>query len=209
MNKYKLIYGVGKNDSDTPVCRHINLGGGKFKRTWMCPIYITWRNMLMRCYSPECQEQHPTYIGCSVIDDWLSFSSFRGWMEDQFWQNKDIDKDVLFPGNKIYGPEYCVFIDSRLNSFLTDRGRGRGDYPIGASWEEESRKFKASCSNPFSGRLENLGRYSSPEAAHEAWRRRKHEHAERYADMQDDPRVAEAIRCRYLPGSIIVLGYSK
>jgi len=119
-------------------------------------------------------------------------------MENQDWQGKELDKDILSPGNKIYGPDLCVFVISRLNAFLTDHGAARGEWPIGVSIEKDCGRFKASCSNPFTARLENLGRYANPEDAHLAWRRRKHQHSLRYAEMQSDPRIAKALKTRYL-----------
>lgn len=193
-----LIYGVGKNDADYPVNRFI-LIDGKNKRVWICPMYLTWRNMLMRCYSEGCQIKHPTYAGCSVVDDWLLFSNFKLWMESQEWQGMELDKDIIHPGNKVYGPEFCIFVPSQLNAFLTDHGAARGQYPIGVSIERKCGRFKASCSNPFTGRLENLGRFHRPEDAHLAWKARKNQHARRYADMQKDIRVAQALRDRYMP----------
>ena len=193
----RLIYGVAMNDADYCVNRYV-IENGKNKRVWICPMYLTWRNMIMRCYSPGCQEKHPTYAKCSVVPEWLLFSNFRSWMEGEDWNGKELDKDILSPGNKVYGPDLCVFVISRLNAFLTDHGAARGEWPIGVSIEKDCGRFKASCSNPFTARLENLGRYARPEEAHMAWRRRKHQHSLKYAEMQSDPRIADALRTRYL-----------
>lgn len=58
----------------------------------------------------------------------------------------------------------------------------------------------ARCNNPFTLARECLGFFQDPDAAHEAWRARKHEHACVYADMQTDPRIAKALRARYAQG---------
>lgn len=198
MAKKALLYGVARNDYQNPVT-YYEIFDGKRKRVWICQIYLAWRNMILRCYSKELHLIRPTYAGCSVLDEWLLFSNFRKWMDSKDWKGKHIDKDILLPGNKIYSPDFCVFISPELNMFLTDRGNDRGSYPIGASWDSQSKKFKSSCSNPFSGRLENLGRYETADEAHKAWVVRKNQHACVYADMQEDSRVSKALRSRYNP----------
>ena len=109
-----------------------------------------------------------------------------------------IDKDILYPGNKVYGPETCVFVSCQINVFLVDCASARGDFPVGVNWEQNAGKFRARCRNPFTKKHEYLGLFSDPQDAHEAWREKKHEHACRYADMQTDLRIAEALRRRYL-----------
>lgn len=119
-------------------------------------------------------------------------------MEVQPWEGNQLDKDILHPGNKQYGPETCVFVTRKLNMFLVDQGSVRGEWPLGVYWNSEDRRFQSQCSNPFTGKHEYLGRFDSPEAAHDAWRLCKHRHACRYADMQHDERIALALRARFI-----------
>jgi len=160
---------------------------------------MVWRNMLMRCYCAKYQAKRPTYIGCSVVPKWLSFTAFRAWMIGQDWQGRVLDKDLLFPGNKVYGPDTCVFISHGLNSFTTDRAADRGEWPIGVHRHKETGKFVAQCRNPFTVKQERLGYYTCPDEAHEAWRSRKHELALQIAVLHADPRIAKALSIRYLP----------
>lgn len=199
-NKKKLVYGFGLNDSESPVYTY-GLIGGRHLATWTCPFYLVWREMLCRCYSQKYQAKKPTYIGCSVSADWSSFSSFKSWMQSQDWEGMHLDKDILSPGNKVYSAEYCIFIPGKLNSFMLGRDADRGPYPIGATWNHETKRFVGRCSNPFLGRQEHLGQFLSADAAHEAWRQRKHEHACRYADMQTDQRISAALRLKYSSGA--------
>ena len=188
----KLVFGVGVNDADYPVKPTIN---GK---QIICPFYRTWQNMMNRCYSAKYQEKFPTYTGCAVSAEWLTFSNFKVWMEKQDWQGKELDKDIIFKGNKIYSSETCVFVDSVTNSFTLDRSLDRGEWPIGVYLSEPAGKFRAQCGNPFTEKRESLGCFTCPREAHEAWRKRKHELALRLADLQSDSRVADAIRSRYI-----------
>ena len=106
----KPVFGVGTNDADYIIDRRID-----GKRV-ACPIYRAWKNMLKRCHSDKYQKDRPTYIGCSVCKEWLTFSNFRRWMLTQDWQGKQIDKDIKFKGNKIYSPETCMFVTNKENT---------------------------------------------------------------------------------------------
>lgn len=154
--------------------------------------------MLGRCYDEGFQSRLPSYKGCHVTEDWLYLSKFENWLLTQDWKGKQLDKDILFPNNKLYSPETCVFVDAKLNTFLVDRASARGLYPIGVEWSKSRNKFRARCSNPFIGKTEHLGYFYDPMVAHLVWKKRKHEHALTYAEQQTDPRIAEALRTRYL-----------
>lgn len=188
----KLLYGIGVNDAHYAVQPIIN-----GKKT-VCPYYQVWKSMLERSYSEKRQTRNPTYIGCSVCDEWLTFSNFKVWMENQDWQGKQLDKDLLVAGNKVYSPQTCVFIDHMTNSFTIDCGATRGEWPIGVYFNKRDKKFKARCRNPFTKKLEHLGYFTCPDAAHQTWKARKHELALQLADIQPDSRVAQALRTRYL-----------
>ena len=187
----KLIYGVGLNDSKEPVTSLIN-----GKRV-ISKYYDLWNSMIQRCYSEKEKEKWPTYKDCYVCDDWLIFSNFKSWMKKQEWHGLHLDKDLLFKGNKVYSPETCIFVSKELNAFTTDSVAKRGIYPIGVNFHKSSGKFIAQCKNPFTKSRGYIGLYSSPEDAHEAWRKRKHELACQWADAVDDPRLKKALRERY------------
>lgn len=198
----KLIFGVGINDAGYVVKRFIEVGvkGGKRKRktVWVCPYYQRWRNMMQRCYSEKFHARLPTYRGCSVVEDWIYLSKFRAWMETQDWEGKVLDKDILLPGNKVYGPDTCIFVDVRTNCFLGDSAGKRGDWPMGVCLDKRKRSFLASCHSWVTASHEFLGYYDCPNEAHKAWKKRKHELSCLLAEEQSDPRVAEALRTRYL-----------
>jgi hypothetical protein len=192
--KINGVFGIATNDADYQARVYNDR-----KIIWMCPYYLKWRNMLQRCYSPTEQKRNPTYIGCTVCEEWLLFSNFRSWMETQDWEGKDLDKDILFIGNKVYSPEACVFIHERVNSFTLDRVFDSGDHPLGVRLDRASGRFVARCSNPFTLRREHLGYFNCSNEAHQAWKRRKNELAIQLADSSyvDDIRVANALKVRY------------
>ena len=121
----KLVHGVGINDYE----ELITLNGKQI------PEYTVWAGMLKRCYSPKWLEQRPTYKGCTVADEWLYFSNFKQWLDDNGYKPNvhHIDKDILIPGNKIYSPSTCLLVTLAINNLLTDRGNARGSYPMGVT----------------------------------------------------------------------------
>lgn len=118
-------------------------------------------------------------------------------MEKQNWKGKALDKDIIFPNNKVYSPETCAFVSGTTNNFVTARDASRGEWPLGVYWENQAEKYRAQCGNPFTKKREKLGYFNTPEEAHEAWRKRKHELAQLVAETESDPRVVEALKKRY------------
>lgn len=197
LSKTKLVYGVGINDADYVVKKWEEIGyvDGKRKQKliWCCPYYQVWTEMLKRCYSPKYQDRQPTYKGCSVSEDWLTFSVFKSWMENQDFEGMQLDKDLLFEGNKIYSADTCVFVTQMVNSFTTDCGAARGEWMIGVCWNKRADKFMSRCSNPFTKKREYLGLFNCQQEAHKAWLKRKLELAHLLAEEQTDIRVAKAL----------------
>ena len=196
----RLVFGVGINDADYAVTEWETIevnGVRKRKLAWYCHYYQTWKNMIMRCYSPKFQEKWPTYKGCSVSEEWKIFSNFKLWMECQDFEGKQLDKDLLFEGNKVYGVETCAFVSKAVNMFTTDRGNDRGEWVIGVYWNKGAGKFMSRCSNPFTKKQEHLGWFIDELEAHKTWRKRKLELAHMLSSEQTDERVAKALIMKY------------
>lgn len=189
--KRTIVFGVGINDADYLTNKRIN---GKLVA---CPYYTKWHHMIRRCYSERSLAVNPTYRGCSVCENWLTFSNFKAWMETQDWHGKHLDKDFVVPGNKVYSPENCVFIDQKLNKFINSRASARGNSMIGTFYVQRLGKFRSGCKNPFTGKKEHLGCYSLEIDAHVAWKKYKHRMACMFADIQVDKRVADSLRVMF------------
>lgn len=196
-----LVFGVAFNDADYDITRYDVVlskdGERKRKQVWMCPFYRTWVEMLRRCCSEKLKAKRPTYKLCTVCDEWLTFSNFKVWMEAQDYEGKQLDKDLLFQGNKVYSPTTCVFVSRAVNAFVIESNASRGEYLIGVSWHKAIQKFMATCSNPISKKGETIGYFTSEVEAHQAWLKRKLQHAKMLAAEHDDPRVAKALVERY------------
>lgn len=198
MSRSKLIFGIGINDADYRVKIFKLIDGKRF--SWECPFYKKWANMMQRCYYEPYKLRYPSYEGCQTVPEWHYFMTFRDWMENQDWEGKHLDKDILFPGNKMYGPDTCVFVDPRVNTFLTDNAVSRGEWPIGVCFDKMSGKFKASCWSVETGKCKHIGLYRTAQEGHEAWFAFKAEQAKILASQQTDARVAKALIDRYSKG---------
>lgn len=86
------------------------------------PEYAVWRNLIRRCYDREYVERFPSYRECSVSVAWQYFAGFLEelpllpgysfWTEDR---TCELDKDFLFPGNRVYCLERCQFVPRGVN----------------------------------------------------------------------------------------------
>lgn len=165
----KLVYGVGINDLPRGSCS-VRVHG----KVILHSFYKKWSSALQRCYSPKLHQRHPTYIGCSVCEDWQSLSRFKEWfdqhpVERHYW---NLDKDLLFPDNKVYSPETCILVPQWLNLFVTERDSARGDHYIGAYLHKPSNRFISQVSDG-SGNSKHLGYFTDELSAHLAWKAAK------------------------------------
>ena len=157
----KLLYGVGVNDKTKPTC----VDGKNVKE------YSLWKDMLRRCFSEECQNKQPTYKGCNVSDNFLHYSFFYDWCQEQIGFGKVddkgrgwcLDKDLLLIGNKTYSETTCVFVPHEINLFFTDSGNARGEYPVGVCFDKQNGKFKAQCA--VNGKRQHLGLFNTQQEA--------------------------------------------
>lgn len=172
----KLRNGKIKNPYHPSVFSKGYIGVGRHEATKnrkRTPAYVAWLNMLRRCYSLKYHAKHPTYVGCSVAEEWLSFQNFADWFELQCREDGwHLDKDLLVEGNKVYGPETCMFVPSAVNNLFIDAGAVRGAYPIGVSRHGKGYKARLRKRN----KEEHLGYFSTVRQAQVAYSKAKMDH---------------------------------
>lgn len=160
--KRKPLYGVGINDSTYD--------------TKSCPFYKRWKDILTRCYSSKFLERRPSNKGVVVCQEWLTFSTFKKWMQEQEWEGNFLDKDILGKGLKIYSPSTCIFIPQILNSFIQNNSSTKRTYLKGCYFCKRSKHFCSSTSNPFTGKNVKVRGFSTEIDAHMDYKKRRLEY---------------------------------
>ena len=179
------VFGVGINDSLLPVgCNNV--------------AYRRWVAMLHRCYG-NFSKKHPTYSVCSVCEEWLVFSNFEKWFNENYKDGYELDKDLLSgKENKVYSPETCCFLPQRINKLiLTNKGRRSniiGSSKKGDKWES----FISALDEDGKKKRIHLGYFNSPQEAFAAYKLAKESYvkevAQKYYDNGDiTKRVYDAL----------------
>ena len=198
----KLVYGFGINDVKEPA-HYYDADGCRKHHSW----YRKWHEMIRRCHSVKYQLKNPTYIGCTVSDEWKYLSDFKKWYESHVQgniQDYHLDKDLFIPNNKVYSPDSCVIIPSRLNTLITKRDAKRGQYPIGVYFHSRELKFESRCreydivSNKSIKKF--LGYHNTPEEASSAYVEYKSQLIESYIPQIDQLSVSDEMKQRIKKG---------
>lgn len=200
MGKKKLVFGVGIKDENLVTTVFVN---GKSK---MCPYYQRWYDMFRRCYSETYQKNNPSYKGCSVCNEWLTFSNFKKWMETQDWENKTLDKDLLDPSNNVYCPEKCIFVDICINCLFLDAPTKRGKLMLGVCYVNKKKDMVNEYKKPYRACVREYGNkkqihissFVSEFDAHRAWQKAKLNNLDKVKDIyKNDDAVVMIITQRY------------
>lgn len=130
--------------------------------------YRRWIDMIHRCYNDKLHERAPRYKECTVCEEWLNFSNFEVWYNKHKPEGLDVDldKDIMFEGNKIYDPEHVVFVPHIIHTILNGTQDKHGQYPVGV-WRRRN-EYRASVN--VMGRNIKLGQFDTPEEAFERYK---------------------------------------
>jgi hypothetical protein len=177
-----------------------NLKIHQYPRKYITRFQSIYFGMLLRCNLTEdlaISRGSKSYMGCTYHQDWNTSKSFCEWAEKQIGSHNidwELDKDILFKGNKIYGPDTCCFVPSEVNVALTKSNAKRGLYPIGVRKVSKGRRFSAQIGGTKS--KTHLGTFDTPEEAFFAYKTAKEVYikslALKYKD-ELDPRAFQAL----------------
>lgn len=162
-----------------------------------------WYDMSTRC-DPlgSLQKRLPRYVGCAMSDEFANFQIFVEWHQKQIGfgiEGYELDKDILFEGNKLYSSKTCVLVPKSLNMFFVAHNAGRGPWPQGVFLDKRRGKFQARFNN------KGLGSYYTPEQAHTAFCVAKEAEARRWSKRLEagefvvDQRVIERLKVWAVP----------
>lgn len=176
----RLIYGAGICDIKGVSCTR---------------DYSIWLAMVRRCCSESYQKENPAYKGCKLAKEFLFFSEFKAWYQNQigYEQGFDIDKDLLADNVKEYHPKKCVLIPNEINKALIKNNSKNKKLPTGVS-KGKSGLFESRI--VINKKLNVIGGFETIDDAFQAYKQAKEAHikvlANKYKD-QIDPRAYEAL----------------
>lgn len=179
-----FIHGAVNNPYDRTVydIGYIGLGDHAIKiGNEKTQAYRVWHEMIARCYAEAQKEKCPTYFNiATVCEEWKCYQTFADWYINQQYECNErlhLDKDILYPGNKIYSPYTCILVPARINSIFSNKSNNR-KLPTGV------KKDKQGYLAEYSGR--KLGIFKTVEKAFEAYAREKEKVIKQVADEYKD-----------------------
>lgn len=155
------------------------------------PHYQNWHSMMTRCYSEKFKNRNTSYDGCNVTQSWFDFQKFSEWHDANYYildnEAVHLDKDILVKNNKLYSPDTCLYVPSKINRMLVRRTIERGDCPIGVHIDNGRRKkYLAQCRDTIKNKYINLGYYYNQIDAFYAYKEYKENTIKKVADLYKD-----------------------
>lgn len=165
-----LFHGVGINDV---LCERNS------------PAYTHWAGILKRCYPTDSDKKagrFKGYEGCEICEEWKTFSNFKYWFEHNYIEGYQIDKDILFKGNKIYSPITCLFVPPRINAlFVKENNKTHGKCLKGVIYNARLGKYIAQLSR-LDRKTRHIGVFNTEEEAFSAYKREKEKYIKEVAE---------------------------
>lgn len=151
----------------------------------MTKCYRVWSHALERTNpNGSWVKRHPAYHGCTLDSRWIFYQDFAEWYHHQNGIDEDgwhLDKDIIVPGNKVYGPDTCCFVPQSLNKLLTHNKSSNGDCVVGVHYKASIKKYGASISIDSIRR--HIGYFKTQEEASDAYQHAKLKEIHRQANL--------------------------
>lgn len=165
--KKRLIRGVAENDT----C--ISRSESSFK---------SWNGILKRCFPISEHEKKifRSYSGCKICDDWLKFSNFLKWYQENAVDGYVIDKDLFSsPDEKKYSPDTCCFIPKEINNALQYKHLRMRKFH-NRFYNKSKKTYEAKLN--IKGKTVTIGRFNTEEEAINAYIKSKTYYIEQLAN---------------------------
>jgi hypothetical protein len=161
------------------------------------PEYNMWIGFMNRCYNKGQRKLNPSYENCLASSRFQNFDHFVEWLYLQVGFNREgwqLDKDILYKGNKVYSEDTCCLVPKEINVVFTHKRRDKGLHPIGVSYKSRLKKYVAQIS--LDKVVTHLGCFETSENAFAAYKTAKEAYVKTLANKwkgQIDERVYEAL----------------
>lgn len=115
---YPYLYGIGY------------IGESHRQNTESLVSFAFWRHMMDRCYK---EGYNTCYSNVTVCSEWHNFSNFKKWFDDNYIKGYELDKDLYQYNkeNKVYSPDFCIFLPKEINACLTTKKCNKYNLPTG------------------------------------------------------------------------------
>lgn len=190
-NYSNCVRGVISNPYHPSVLGKGYIGVGKYKTKEngkMSKCYMSWFNLLHRALGEEIKQKYQTYKDVIVNEELYNFQKFGEWFDNNYYEvdgeRMDLDKDILYKGNKEYSFDAMIFVPHRINSLFTKANNLRGDTPIGVYYRKDTGKYVAKCQTMDTRKY--LGQYDTPDEAFYAYKEFKEQYIKEVADAYKD-----------------------
>lgn len=141
----------------------------------------------------RCRVNHdPKYRDCRIDERWADCQVFFKWLRENAVEGWVLDKDILVEGNRVYGPDTCVFVPEPLNLAFKSRysRKDGGNLPKGV--RREGPRFRAQITRY--GKEYYLGTFPTVEIASLVAQRESLRHKYNVVmSYRNDPRLTALI----------------
>lgn len=152
-------------------------------RSYNSPAYEVWNSKLKNCYGKS--RVNHIYTDVEFCEEWLCFQNFAKWFYEQvkiYGKGGNVDKDLLFLGNREYSPHTCVYVPPAVNSLFT----GTSGNISGVHWCNTQQRWVAQIQRgelTAQGKKKQsyLGKFTNKEQADAAYYAAKLEHVKSVA----------------------------
>ena len=168
------------------VGNHVTSGGNR-------EAYMRWQSIWRRIGQVN-SPYFTAYVDCTMSVEWHDLQNFGDFYWGDPYRHYDwaLDKDIIVPMNREYGPYTCAYVPVELNAFMSFNRTKVNDLPTGVN----PNKSKWAASVKVDGKEFRIGSFSSIEEASEMYKMYKKKEATRLAQKWEglvDPRVTEAL----------------
>jgi len=132
--------------------------------------HATWSGIFQRLTDRN-NSSFDTYADCSIHESWTRLSGFAAWHEPRYRDGYDLDKDILVPGNKIYGPSTCCYVPHYINLLINSSMKNNTSGVPGANWNKHAKQYQVNIK--IFGKQNYLGLYKTLEDAASAYNKAK------------------------------------
>lgn len=97
--------------------------------------YNIWVALLARTNGIDKGVHYPTYTNSTVCTEWHNFQNFAHWYTSHpdYDKGYELDKDLLYPGNRHYSPNTCCMIPKEINNLISSQQLGSSGLPRGVN----------------------------------------------------------------------------